>query len=121
MKHITPYGLCLLFLFFVIAGTIPAAPAPPPSESTLTLDPAWIRGTLFGKIADPQVVENEYENLYLNLKAINLFFIGHYYGFGSGPAFIHIQDRNLSLGYQRFPGFKGWYNDQFMLGRYDGL
>jgi hypothetical protein len=86
-----------------------------------SFDPAWVVGTLFGKIDDPQVNENEYGNLYISFRAIRVFLIGHYYGFGSGPAFIFKKDTNLSFQYGDFPGFKGRYWDHFIFGRYNGL
>ncbi len=86
-----------------------------------SFDPVWIVGTLFGKIENPQLTENEYGNLYLSFHAIQVFLIGHYTGFGSGPAFIFKQDTNLSFHYGDFPGFKGWYWDHFIFGRYQGL
>jgi hypothetical protein len=86
-----------------------------------SFDPAWIVGTLFGKIDNPQLIENEYGNLYINFRAIRVFLIGHYTGFSSGPAFIFKKDTNLSFQYGDFPGFKGWYWDHFIFGRYNGM
>lgn len=91
------------------------------SENIPSYDPVWVRGTLFGRIANPQIEVNEYGTTLLNCRAITVFLIGHYYGFGSGPAFISIKNRDLQLRYGQFPGFKGMYTDTFILGRYDGL
>jgi hypothetical protein len=90
-------------------------------EKIQTLDPAWIRGTLFGTIANPQLGENEYGTTYITFRAIKIFLIGHYYGFGSGPVFIRIENSDLQLKYGQFPGLKGLYTDNFIFGRYDGL
>jgi len=86
-----------------------------------SFDPVWIVGTLFGKIDNPQLSENEYGNLYISFRAIRVLLIGHYTGFGSGPAFIFKKDTNLSFQYGAFPGFKGWYWDHFIFGRYNGM
>mgnify|MGYP001591141586 CR=1 FL=1 len=113
--------MTILILFSVTLTIQTTADTQTQPEQTPSLDPVWIRGTLFGKIANSVLEENEYGTLYLTYHAINVFLIGHYYGFGGGPAFIHIKNRDIQNRYGEFPGFKGWYSDTYILGRYDGL
>jgi hypothetical protein len=120
MKNKIVYLILILILFSVISSFLSTAQKKIQPESISSFDPVFVRGTLFGTIDTPQVRENEYGTLLISFRAIKIFLIGHYYGFGSGPAFIVIKDTDLQLKYGSFPGFKGWYWDNFIFGRYGG-
>jgi hypothetical protein len=121
MKSKIVYLIIILILFSVISSFHSTAQTKIQRERASSFDPAFVRGTLFGTIDNPHVSENEYGTLLISFRAIKVLLIGHYYGFSSGPAFILIKDTDLQLKYGSFPGFKGWYWENFIFGRYDGL